>query len=83
MSAREVCDKIQEKMPPMLARHRDPIASVTTVLHRLTSYGERKPCDQRTASLAVGRGTGLCPDSSLLQFSSDVVRPYDLSRPDR
>jgi len=40
MSAREVCDKIQEKMPPMLARHRDPIASVTTVLHRLTSYGE-------------------------------------------
>ncbi|MFZ0321918.1 MAG: hypothetical protein WAL56_22525, partial [Candidatus Sulfotelmatobacter sp.] len=40
--AREVCDRIQEKMPPMLERHKDPMASVTTVLNRLVAYGEAK-----------------------------------------
>jgi hypothetical protein len=40
MSARDVCDQIRVKMPPMLARHKDPMASVTTVLNRLVEYGE-------------------------------------------
>jgi hypothetical protein len=43
LSARDVCDRIQEKVPPMLARHKDPMASVTTVLNRLVAYGEAKP----------------------------------------
>lgn len=42
LSAREVCDRIQEKMPLMLERHKDPMASVTTVLNRLVAYGEAK-----------------------------------------
>jgi chorismate mutase len=42
LSAREVCDRIQERIPPMLARHKDPMASVTTVLNRLVAYGEAK-----------------------------------------
>ena len=42
LSARDVCERIQEKMPPILARHKDPMASVTTVLNRLVSYGEAK-----------------------------------------
>src|SRR6202161_1147102 len=42
LSARDVCDRIQEKVPPMLARHKDPMASVTTVLNRLVAYGEAK-----------------------------------------
>ncbi len=37
LSAREVCDRIQEQVPPMLARHKDPMASVTTVLNRLVA----------------------------------------------
>ena len=40
LSARDVCDRIQEKSPTMLARHKDPLASVTTVLNRLVAYGE-------------------------------------------
>lgn len=40
LSARDVCDRLQEKTPPMLARHKDPMASVTTVLNRLVAYGE-------------------------------------------
>jgi hypothetical protein len=40
MSAREICDYFHEKMPAMLARHKDPMASVTTVLNRLVDYGE-------------------------------------------
>ena len=43
MSARDVCDQIQQKLAPMLARHKDPMASVTTVLNRLVEYGEAQP----------------------------------------
>lgn len=40
MSAREICDQFQQKMPSLLSRHKDPMASVTTVLNRLVDYGE-------------------------------------------
>lgn len=40
MSTRDICDYFREKMPAMLARHKDPAASVTTVLNRLVDYGE-------------------------------------------
>jgi len=40
MSARDICDYFHEKMPLLLARHKDPMASVTTVLNRLVDYGE-------------------------------------------
>jgi hypothetical protein len=43
MSARDVCEQIEQKMAPMLARHKDPMASVTTVLNRLVEYGEAQP----------------------------------------
>ena len=43
LSAREICDHFQQKMPSMLARHKDPMASVTTVLNRLVDYGEAQP----------------------------------------
>jgi hypothetical protein len=42
LGAREVCELIQQKIPPMLARHKDPLASVTTVLNRLVEYGEAR-----------------------------------------
>jgi hypothetical protein len=42
LSARDVCERIQQKAPPILARHKDPMASVTTVLNRLVAYGEAK-----------------------------------------
>ncbi len=42
LSARDVCDRIQERMPLMLERHKDPMASVTTVLNRLVAYGEAR-----------------------------------------
>jgi hypothetical protein len=42
LGAREVCDQIQERMPPILVRHKDPLASVTTVLNRLVEYGEAR-----------------------------------------
>jgi hypothetical protein len=42
LSAREVCEHIQSKVPSMLQRHKDPLASVTTVLNRLVDYGEAR-----------------------------------------
>lgn len=40
LSVREVCDRIRERLPGVLLRHKDPLASVTTVLNRLVEYGE-------------------------------------------
>lgn len=40
VSARDICLYLQHNIPEMLARHKDPMASVTTVLNRLVEYGE-------------------------------------------
>jgi hypothetical protein len=40
LGAREVCEQIQQKSPPVILHHKDPLASVTTVLNRLVEYGE-------------------------------------------
>jgi hypothetical protein len=43
LTARDVCECIRQKAATMLARHKDPMASVTTVLNRLVAYGEATP----------------------------------------
>jgi hypothetical protein len=42
LSVREVCDQLQQRLPGLLVRHKDPLASVTTVLNRLVDYGEAR-----------------------------------------
>ena len=42
LGARDVCEQIQQKVPSVLLRHKDPLASVTTVLNRLVDYGEAR-----------------------------------------
>ena len=40
LSVREVCAWMRTHMPAVLERHKDPLASLTTVLNRLVEYGE-------------------------------------------
>ena len=40
LSARNVVDALQNQDPEILAGHKDPIASVTTILNRLADYKE-------------------------------------------
>lgn len=42
IGAREVCVELERRAPAILARHKDPLASVTTVLNRLVDYGEAR-----------------------------------------
>jgi len=42
MGARSVSQALQHKFPELLERHKDPIASVTTVLNRLADYSEAR-----------------------------------------
>jgi hypothetical protein len=42
MCAREVCQELEKRSPAILSRHKDPLASVTTVLNRLVDYGEAR-----------------------------------------
>jgi len=42
LAAREVCERIRKRIPSILLRHKDPLASVTTVLNRLVDYGEAR-----------------------------------------
>jgi hypothetical protein len=66
LSARDICESFQEKMPAMLARHKDPMASVTTVLNRLVDYGEAEAVALNSgrrawrwvAESAAGQGNG-------------------------
>jgi hypothetical protein len=40
MTARDVCDEIQRTAPALLAHHKDPMATINTILGRLVYYGE-------------------------------------------
>ena len=42
LGARFVCQALKQKFPELLERHKDPIASVTTVLNRLADYTEAR-----------------------------------------
>jgi hypothetical protein len=42
LGAREVCAELERLAPAILSRHKDPLASVTTVLNRLVDYGEAR-----------------------------------------
>lgn len=67
LSARDVCNQIQAKDPSMMARHKDPIASVTTVLNRLVDYGEAE-----AVTLSSGRRAWQWISSS---FPQPVIAP--------
>jgi hypothetical protein len=40
LTVRQICEMLQRFFPDVIERHKDPIASVTTVLNRLVNYGE-------------------------------------------
>jgi hypothetical protein len=42
LGAREVCQELEKRSRDILTRHKDPLASVTTVLNRLVDYGEAR-----------------------------------------
>jgi hypothetical protein len=63
MTARDICDYFEQKIPAMLARHKDPMASVTTVLNRLVEYGEAQAVlsNGRRAWLWIAEDPGKAP----------------------
>jgi len=42
LMSQEVYQEIERRNPTLLLRHRDPLASVSTVLNRLSKYGETR-----------------------------------------
>ena len=42
LTVRDMCARMGERMPEILQRHKDPLASMTTVLNRLVEYGEAR-----------------------------------------
>jgi hypothetical protein len=42
LTAREVCERVKQRLEHLERRHKDPLASVTTVLNRLADYGEAR-----------------------------------------
>ena len=65
LGAREVCQELEKRSPAILSRHKDPLASVTTVLNRLVDYGEAR-------SLSNDRGR------RVWQWVSDTERALDV-----
>jgi hypothetical protein len=75
MSSRDICDYFQEKLPALLARHKDPTASVTTVLNRLVEYGEAEAVmvNGRRAWKWVADSTANSKQRSDQNFTSSVA----------
>jgi len=65
VSARGICEQIQGRMPFVLSRHKDPMASVTTVLNRLVKYGEAQVVTLENGRRAWQWVAGPAPHSSL------------------
>jgi hypothetical protein len=70
LTGREVVAQLQERFAGVLVNHKDPLASVTTVLNRLVAYGEARSVVNQTGKrvwewVAEGqeRGTGM-PEAS-------------------
>jgi hypothetical protein len=42
LRARRACAELQRRFPELVLHHKDLVASVTTVLHRLVEYGEAR-----------------------------------------
>jgi hypothetical protein len=42
VGAQEMCARLQARFPELLRCHKDPVASVTTVMSRLVGYGEAR-----------------------------------------
>jgi hypothetical protein len=66
LGAREVCVELERYAPTIMARHKDPLASVTTVLNRLVDYGEAR-------SLSNDRGRRVWEWVSDSETSGDAV----------
>lgn len=48
LTGREVVAQLQERFAGVLVNHKDPLASVTTVLNRLVAYGEARSVVNQT-----------------------------------
>ena len=48
LTPQNMCDEVRRRRPDLLAHHKSPVASVTTVMNRLVRYGEARML--RTAS---------------------------------
>jgi hypothetical protein len=42
LEGRQACLELQRKFPELFQRHKDPVASITTVFNRLVGYGEAR-----------------------------------------
>ena len=70
LGAREVCVELERYAPTILARHKDPLASVTTVLNRLVDYA----CESLELSTS-GKARGRTPSWRARQSESPAERP--------
>jgi hypothetical protein len=76
MNSRDICDYFQEKMPELLARHKDPMASVTTVLNRLVDYGEAEAVmvsGRRAWRWVADQPTGTAVTNDQIAFSRNIA----------
>jgi len=71
LTAREVVGQMQQRFAGVLVNHKDPLASVTTVLNRLVAYGEARS----TANQSGKRVWEWVAESPDKQDGSRAARP--------
>jgi hypothetical protein len=80
LSNAEICERIKEINADLLAVHKNPAASVTTVLRRLVKQGQAQVVPKRNGELAW-KGTGnLSADNSNRESNSVLHETHDDDR---
>jgi predicted transcriptional regulator len=83
LNVREICARIEKRICSTLSRHKDPLASVTTVLNRLLRYGEVSAVANRDGGRAfqwVSEAQGVVVHRS--GQSSVLIRPLTIGLAD-
>jgi len=83
LATRQICEVLQRRFPEVMERHKDPIASVTTVLNRLVDYSEAR-CSldtngRRVWQWVIAEENG-GRDDRLANAGTRILQPIDAKR---
>lgn len=65
LTPQNICHEIRRRQPSLLAHHKSPLASITTIMNRLVQYGEARvvttPSGRRAWQWATGHREEVAP----------------------
>jgi hypothetical protein len=67
LSAVDICDRLSKSHVGLLDRHKNPIASISTIMHRLVTYGEARESSKNNRRAWESAGSSSAEVEDLVQ----------------